>query len=1109
MSGERKVNTMKNIATVAAVVVVIPVLIVVLVIGAVQDFLFRLFNCGPFNLDKDCTKEKRVEPISDDELDELIKKAIQARKDGNKEVNKANGQGQEYGKPWNPVGGGNGGGSGNYDNGCGPYTGQFADLINKHAKENGVDPQLVAAIIKIESNFNPKTTSKAGAQGLMQLMPQYLAYFGVKDGYDPDDNIGGGTREIKKYLDMRNGDLPLALASYNWGPGSVNNAMKKYGNSWDAIKGHAPKETFNYIPKVTGAYENYKKDAGSCTGGGGAGGSGGGGSVGPATGGYAGPDFDFTKGPFVPTPATLNAALKNVMSGMGQTFYDKGVAAGINPAFMVAIANLETGHGTSNLARTQNNIGGIKCPGGEGRRFISGCRGGNAVYASLGDSLDHKVWILNNMCKNAGATTVRTCWKIYSPIDDGNPTWGPDVMNLMVKAGQPINGQNPPPVPGGNGNGGVVGPTQPGGDPNSTTCKTPTGGLHPEVEKMKNELIAKAQAAGIPIKVTEGYRSLERQQELYNKGRTTPGSIVTKAKPGDSFHNWGLAFDVVFVKGGDPYANGDLNHNGKNDWQEIGAIGKSVGLDWGGYWTGDFVDQPHFEKKIHSLAELKAKQLEDPGFIYPCLNGVGSGGGTTTGGGTGPSGEVKRKNVSAEDEASIHIRALMQTDMVAVAGLELNEKNVDDLLDFEKGQFKGTNLAKTWLIAKNKKPEKHWTIEERLMDVRYDVFKCYLIGDIEGLLAFPGDDVPCQNLDKAIKKASDGKIEKFVPDGDRGVLLHLVEQETITYACEKVEPPKGQEKQAATSQKGTYTFGDGGGKAKVKQAFGLDDFWNFIKPGGARVPKIVSKNPPIENHASCGAGEKEVEAGRSTETEIKYKALIEDVLYHFEPLALIQKKEEGKDNPTDTVYRDEDKYIPMINYYLNEFYKDAKEDTSDDGNGSTGGTGGGVIIPNVPGDLKPPILPEERGGMWTVTSTYGDPSRASHYGTDIGVAGNAPGTPIRASKDGTVRYAAFGPPGSGFGGYGNVVSIMHEGGVATLYGHMSSLAVKVGQQVKQGEIVGYMGSTGQSTATHLHFEVCVKPVQGGNCDKPSGFVDATKVVQLPGRMQWAKDFYKK
>lgn len=94
-------------------------------------------------------------------------------------------------------------------------------------------------------------------------------------------------------------------------------------------------------------------------------------------------------------------------------------------------------------------------------------------------------------------------------------------------------------------------------------------------------------------------------------------------------------------------------------------------------------------------------------------------------------------------------------------------------------------------------------------------------------------------------------------------------------------------------------------------------------------------------------------------------------------------------------------------------------------------------------------------------------TRRLHAGVDFGAG---PGTPIVAADNGTVVSAGW------TGGYGNAVIIDHGGGVATLYGHQSRLAVRSGARVSRGQVIGYVGSTGMSTGPHLHFELRVNGV---------------------------------
>ena len=97
----------------------------------------------------------------------------------------------------------------------------YASLIASSAKAHGVAPELVASVIAVESNFNPRAVSWRSACGLMQLLPQTARRLGVKNIFDPEQNIEGGTKYLKELLLRYNGDLSLTLAAYNAGPDSV------------------------------------------------------------------------------------------------------------------------------------------------------------------------------------------------------------------------------------------------------------------------------------------------------------------------------------------------------------------------------------------------------------------------------------------------------------------------------------------------------------------------------------------------------------------------------------------------------------------------------------------------------------------------------------------------------------------------------------------------------------------------------------------------------------------------------------------------------------------------------------------------------------------------
>ena len=125
-------------------------------------------------------------------------------------------------------------------------------IVGKVSAALGLDPNLVKAVIKTESNFNHKAVSKAGAKGLMQLMPGTAKDLGVDDPFNPIENIWGGARYLKKMLDSNGGNLNRALAAYNWGPGNI----AKYG-----LGDNMPTETKRYIQVVNQNYSKFKQTA--------------------------------------------------------------------------------------------------------------------------------------------------------------------------------------------------------------------------------------------------------------------------------------------------------------------------------------------------------------------------------------------------------------------------------------------------------------------------------------------------------------------------------------------------------------------------------------------------------------------------------------------------------------------------------------------------------------------------------------------------------------------------------------------------------------------------------------------------------------------------------
>jgi len=118
----------------------------------------------------------------------------------------------------------------------------FDEAIEEHSSAQGVSPELVRAVIQVESAFNPMAVSNKGAMGLMQLMPATARELGVENPFLPEENIRGGVAYLRQLLDRYDSNVELALAAYNAGPGSV----EKYGT----IPPY--RETQAYVKKVTG-----------------------------------------------------------------------------------------------------------------------------------------------------------------------------------------------------------------------------------------------------------------------------------------------------------------------------------------------------------------------------------------------------------------------------------------------------------------------------------------------------------------------------------------------------------------------------------------------------------------------------------------------------------------------------------------------------------------------------------------------------------------------------------------------------------------------------------------------------------------------------------------
>lgn len=128
---------------------------------------------------------------------------------------------------------------------------RYAGIIRDFSQKHGLRPELVQAVIHVESGFNPKAVSQKGARGLMQVMPLHLRELGVENPFDPGENIAAGTRYLNRLLERYDGNLNLGLAAYNAGPTAVDH--------YQDVPPYL--ETRQYVQKVLLYYRQYRESS--------------------------------------------------------------------------------------------------------------------------------------------------------------------------------------------------------------------------------------------------------------------------------------------------------------------------------------------------------------------------------------------------------------------------------------------------------------------------------------------------------------------------------------------------------------------------------------------------------------------------------------------------------------------------------------------------------------------------------------------------------------------------------------------------------------------------------------------------------------------------------
>jgi peptidoglycan L-alanyl-D-glutamate endopeptidase CwlK len=155
------------------------------------------------------------------------------------------------------------------------------------------------------------------------------------------------------------------------------------------------------------------------------------------------------------------------------------------------------------------------------------------------------------------------------------------------------------------------------------------GHLHPALLAGATELIRRSYARGIPILITQGMRTIAEQNALYAQGRTRKGAIVTNAKGGSSYHNYGLAIDFALLLPDGKSVSWDMSRDGDNDkvadWQEVALEAKKLGFEWGGDWSS-FKDYSHLQMTFGlTTSELRAGKHPSVQQVKDALSRINGG----------------------------------------------------------------------------------------------------------------------------------------------------------------------------------------------------------------------------------------------------------------------------------------------------------------------------------------------------------------------------------------------------------------------------------------------------------------------------------------------------